>query len=157
MEKNYKLVLDFNNFFMPGGRPLKFQSVEELEEKINKYFKECDETIVRTVYNKDGDVIEEVTRPYTVTGLALALGTSRETLLEYEERPEFVDAIKAAKLKCQNNAVERALIGKANATFSIFNLKNNHGWKDKTEIEHSGNLSIGKVLDDLENGSKTEG
>jgi len=25
------------------------------------------------------------------------------------------------------------MLGKANATFSIFNLKNNYGWKDKTE------------------------
>ena len=32
------------------------------------------------------------------------------------------------------------MLGKANATFSIFNLKNNYGWKDKTEqeIDHKG-------------------
>lgn len=51
---------------MPAGRPLKFQSVEELEEKIEAYF---DETA------KD---------EWTITGLANALGTSRETLMDYE-------------------------------------------------------------------------
>ncbi len=106
----------------PGGRPLKFKSVEDLEEMIAGYFTYCDQE----------------KKPYTITGLALWLDTSRETLLNYEERPEFFDTIKRAKVKCENWVEENALMNKVNATTAIFNLKNNYGWKDKTEQEVSG-------------------
>lgn len=107
---------------MPAGRPLKFQSVKELQAKIDDYFSTC-------------DLGEE---PYTITGLALALDTSRETLCEYEERPEFVDTIKSAKGKCEKQIEVMALKGKYNPAFAIFNLKNNYGWKDKNESEIYG-------------------
>jgi len=138
-----------------GGRPLKFKTPAELEAKINAYFKLCDphyEEIEiydhpkdkkgKILYDQPKELRKELRLteqiPYTITGLALALDTSRETLLEYQEREEFVDAIKRAKLRCQN-FTELKLYG-PNATGPIFSLKNNYGWKDeKTEtgtIEH---------------------
>lgn len=78
-------------------------------------------------------------KPYTITGLALALGTSRETLLEYEERPDFVDTIKDAKLKCQYFTEQYLYTGK-NATGAIFSLKNNYGWVDKSEVDNKHEL-----------------
>lgn len=141
---------------MPGGRPLKFKSVEELEEKIKAYFDKCDQTVIKTIYDKEGNVLEELTKPYTITGLALALDTSRETLCNYEEKEEYFDTIKRAKLKCQNDLEERAITGKANPTFSIFSMKNNYGWRDKTEIEHSGEMTIGSLLDKLKDGHNPE-
>lgn len=127
---------------MPAGRPLKFKTVEELEEKINAYFDQCDSRVIRRVFDKNGMVTEETTAPYTITGLALALDTSRETLIEYGERPEFVDAISRAKLKCQNYVVEGALVNKLNAPFSIFNMKNNFGWRDSYDNNHSGGIPV---------------
>lgn len=102
-----------------AGRPLKFKTVEELDQKIDEYFSNCDQT----------------ERPYTITGLALALDTSRETLLNYEARDEYFDTIKRAKLRCQNWVEDNMLINKANSTAAIFNLKNNYGWKDRQEID----------------------
>jgi len=102
---------------MPAGRPPKFESVEQLESLIESYFINCDQE----------------KRPYTITGLALWLGTTRETLLDYKEKPEFSDSIKAAKSRCENWVEEGALMNRVNATSAIFNLKNNYGWKDKTE------------------------
>lgn len=107
---------------MPGGRPLKFKTVQDLEDQIKQYFKNCDS-------------IEE---PYTITGLAVALDTSRETLCNYEEREEYFDTIKRAKDKCEKYLEINALKGKLNPAFSIFNLKNNYGWKDKNESEVYG-------------------
>jgi hypothetical protein len=98
------------------GRPLKFKSVKELQKKIDAYFACCE---------KDGE-------PLTITGLALALDTSRETLMEYGEREEFVDTIKKAKLKIEH-AYELRNIKRGNAG-DIFALKN-FGWKDKTESD----------------------
>jgi hypothetical protein len=139
-----------------AGRPLKFQDVEELKKKIDAYFADCDphmEEVTEWVEarGKDGQLkkddnglnyLVEVThrvmtkqKPYTITGLAVWLDTSRETLLDYQERPEYSDTIKAAKDKCEE-FWEQMLIG-ANATGPIFNLKNNYNWKDKTEQEFS--------------------
>jgi len=42
----------------------------------------------------------------------------------------------------ESRVVNLAMSGKANATFSIFMMKNNHGWRDKQEHEHSGGFEI---------------
>ena len=36
-------------------------------------------------------------------------------------------------MKIQRNKIERGLDGESNPAVSIFDLKNNHGWKDKLE------------------------
>ena len=109
------------------GQPPKFKNIEELQEKIDVYFKRC----------------EEEKKPLTITGLALALDTSRETLLNYEkDNPnfsEYFDTIKKAKLICQN-FVEEFLFSGKNVVGAIFNLKNNYKWIDRQEIEHSGKV-----------------
>jgi hypothetical protein len=104
-----------------AGRPPKFKTAEEMQEVVDAYFNDCDTN-------------EE---PYTITGLALALDMTRESLVNYENRDEFFSTVKRAKLKCQNYA-EKFLYSGKNATGAIFNLKNNYGWKDKHENELTG-------------------
>jgi len=113
---------------MAAGRPRKFESVEEMQIEIDKYFKQC---------KTDDD-------PATVQGLALALGyNSRQSLLNYEGySDEFLDTIKRAKLRIENAKITGALKGKLNPTIVIFDLKNNHDHKDKTETEFSGALPV---------------
>lgn len=101
---------------MPAGRPLKFQSVSELQQKIDAYF--------------EGEK-EEL---WTITGLALALDTDRETLMDYQTREEFSATIKNARNKVAN-AYERDLRRKGRSG-DIFALKN-FGWTDKQEIDHT--------------------
>lgn len=120
-----------------GGRPMKWNSPKELENLIEVYFLSLEDPDKPGVY----------LRPPTITGLALALGTNRETLCNYEKRDEFFDTIKEAKSRCEQWVEENAMLGKANATFSIFNLKNNYGWKDKTEVENTVNLNTEGVAD----------
>jgi hypothetical protein len=111
---------------MPAGRPLKFKSVEELEKAIQAYF---DDVASKAITLDDGRVIEE---PLTITGLALALGTTRVTLMDYEGRDEFSYTIKKAKTVVENYA-EKRIFG-SNPTGAIFALKN-YGWRDKTELD----------------------
>ncbi len=99
-----------------GGRPAKYNNKEELQNKIDNYFKQCD--------NEN--------EPYTVTGLGLALDMSRQDLINYSNKEEFFDTIKKAKQKVENY-LEKRLIKDSSATGIIFNLKNNYGWKDKQE------------------------
>lgn len=122
----------------PGGRPLKYKTKEELQEAIDKYFIECD---------RDG-------KPYTVTGLALALDLDRKTLINYGEREEFFHTIKKAKAKVENWLEENLITGQGNATGIIFNLKNNYGYKDRQDIDAKVGVSyedyIKKVEDEDE-------
>lgn len=111
------------------GRPLKFQSKEELEDKIEAYFTKCLSTFF---IDSNGNQIHE---PLTITGLALALDTTRQTLIEYEERDEYIDTIKRAKTIVENYA-EKRLFG-SSPTGAIFALKN-YGWRDKIENELYG-------------------
>lgn len=119
------------------SRPLKFQTAEELEERVRSYFDSCDNNMTVTV-TKDGDVVEvPAPKPYTISGLAYHLGTNRQTLLNYEQRDEFVDTIRAAKAKIEM-FVEESLWMPKIAAGVMFNLKNNFNWSDKQEIQHSG-------------------
>lgn len=100
------------------GQPLKFQSVEELQKLIDKYF---DET------------------PFTqwmITGLAVALDTSRQTLINYESKDGYFDAIKRAKLKIEY--AYEARLAKRGGAGDIFALKN-FGWKDKQDVDVTTN------------------
>jgi hypothetical protein len=59
-------------------------------------------------------------------------------LLEYEEREEFVNAIKRAKTRIEHFA-EKHLYGVGQVTGPIFALKN-FDWSDKQQTEHSGKV-----------------
>ena len=107
-----------------AGRPKKYKSVKLMKEKIDMYFEMCDEK----------------NEAYTVTGLCLALDICRDTLLEYSKDKLFSDTIKKAKLKIENY-LEKHLITDSSTTGIIFNLKNNFGWTDKQQLEHSGNIN----------------
>ena len=128
------------------GRPLKFKSVEELQEKIDEYFAKCDNHKARVI-KKDG-TIEEVPapQPYTITGLALHLDTDRQTLCNYEKRSEFFDTIKRAKQKVEEQ-LERGLWGN-NVTGLIFNLKNNFLWKDQQDHKVEGEVLTRTLTDE---------
>ena len=92
---------------------------------------------------------DEKEKPYTITGLCLYLDICRDTLIEYEKREEFIDTIKRAKNKVENYVEENSLMGKLNPTVSIFNLKNNFGWKDKQEIETNQNIKVDNPYKEL--------
>lgn len=101
-----------------NGRPLKFSNnPQELETKINEYFSQC--------------IAEK--RPLTISGLAFALDTNRQTLLNYAERSEFFDTIKRAKARIEA-WVEEQLFRNGQVAGVIFNLKNNYRWKDTLEV-----------------------
>ena len=118
------------------GRPPVFESKEELEKKIEEFFKSCEGSILedetgKPVLDKYGNVIKVDERPETVTGLALALGfKSRQSLIDYQGKAEFSDTITRAKLRCEKYAEERLYDRDGNGG-ARFSLQVNFGWKDK--------------------------
>jgi hypothetical protein len=141
------------------GRPLKFESVEELEVRINMYFDDCDKEddnrkfVHGKPYTEEGKTFcsecfqkiksrgcilvsgeKKVRRPYTITGLAVWLDTSRETLLDYQYRNEFSDTILRAKQRIENYAEESLYDGNKPTNGVKFSLGNNfRRWAEKTE------------------------
>ena len=97
------------------GRPLKFESPEDLQAKVNDYFAECDK-------NKKNK---------TLSGLAVYLGTTTETLRRYEridENGEFSWIVKKAKTVIEYDLVRRMLEDRGNVIKYMFLLKCNHGY-----------------------------
>lgn len=115
---------------METGRPKLYNSKEEMQDIIDAYFSLCD----------------QLERPYTMSGLANALNMSRQSLINYSKDEEFFDTIKKARAEVEQQLEENALMGKANSTFTIFNLKNNYGWRDSVEINNQNELT---KLDEL--------
>ena len=110
----------------PGGRPSKWTSVEAMQSAIDNYFADC----------------EENEEPLTISGLAYALDMTTETLRAYGEKDQFSVTVKKAKQKVEA-FIERRLLGTGQAAGAIFNLKNNFGWKDKTEVDNKHDISDG--------------
>ncbi len=129
----------------PVGRPPMFESADQMQKLIDAYFVECDgkpflDKDGNPMRNKDGKIIRDDRRPYTITGLALALGfNSRQALLNYEGKEEFYDTIVRAKARVERYAEER-LYDNHGANGAKFSLANNFkGWSEKQQIEGSIN------------------
>lgn len=114
------------------GGNRKYKNAEEMKIVIDKYFDMCNAT----------------ERPYTVAGLARYLGLTRKSLLEYQKNygTDYAMVIEDAKTRIEE-FVEACLFKSGIATGVIFNLKNNFGWNDKQEVEHSGDMNV--KLEDL--------
>lgn len=153
-------------------RPLKFKTVATLERKMQKYFDSCfeeqwfdeidrDEFGNKTVDANGKYVYKPVKRrvqikPISITGLAVALDTSRHVLVNYETmgmdsdyvsvKPEikakFINAIKKAKIFIENFLEDGMLKSDINPAVGIFVAKNNFGWQDQTNVKQETNLNV---------------
>lgn len=100
------------------ARPKLYDSVEKLEKDIEDYFKMCDKK----------------NKPYTMSGLALSLDMTRQSLVNYSKEDKFFYTIKRARQKVEAQ-LEENLYRLGNNSGVIFNLKNNFDWKDKVDVE----------------------
>lgn len=119
------------------GRPPKYTSKEEIEGLIEDYFESCKGKLLKDnggepILNKWGNPVIINQRPPTVTGLALALGFStRQGLLNYQGKKEFLDTITRAKAMVEQYTEER-LFDRDGVNGARFSLTNNFsGWGEK--------------------------
>ena len=129
-----------------GGRPMKFQSPEELQSKIDSYFDYCESRTKKEVV-KTRDYYEVIDLPdpipYTVYGLADFLDCDADTLLKYQTRDAFSVLIARAKSKILTNKVERGLDGKSNPQMTKLLLGHNYGIiEPKAETQDDKNINI---------------
>jgi hypothetical protein len=126
----------------PGGRPRIFNTPEEMQAKIEEYFKQCDSRKSEVLgKGPEGEtVVLEISDParYTVPGLAYFLGfCSRTELPDYaKDHPEFSDTIRRARLKIEEQRVEDGTDPTTKNSNGIkFDLSNNFNYKDLQTIE----------------------
>lgn len=126
------------------GKPLAFETVKELDERVESFFTSEDAYIIN---EKDG-VEEKIFAP-TISGLALHLGVDRKTICNYSHKEEYFPTIKKARARIEAH-LEKKLFGN-NVTGLIFNLKNNFDWKDKSEVAQTNiEMTHEEWLDSLE-------
>lgn len=109
---------------MPAGRPRQYENHASFATKVDEYF---------------ASVVESGKRP-TLAGLSYFMDfEDREAFGRYAEYgEEFSRTVKQTRLRIEDDRWQ-SLIDKGEFTPGlIFDLKNNHGWKDKTEQELTG-------------------
>jgi hypothetical protein len=93
-----------------------------MEAKIDQYF----------------DDLEKNGKPPTIAGLCFFLGFSdRHALSEYEKREGFSATVKKARLRIEVDRSERLISSGTPTAGLIFDLTNNHGWKNPQHMKHS--------------------
>lgn len=127
-----------------GGRPPKFKTAEELENKVEEYF-----VLSKGVYHfepatkinrktRESEDYEKIVwdvepEPITITGLALHLGfCDRQSLNDYEKNIEFSFIIKKARMRVENSYEKNLHNDKPSG--SIFALKV-MGWQEKNPLD----------------------
>ena len=126
-----------------------FKTAEELQEKIDQYFKEEVGMEIRNDEKNKKPVI--IQKPPTVSGLALYLGfANRASIYDYEKNGKFTHTVKRAIGRVEEYA-EKGLLSGTGGCGAIFWLKN-HGWKDvntidgKVETEDRGISVLNELL-----------
>jgi hypothetical protein len=129
------------------GRPPKYKTPEEMQRIIDLYFLACrvhtdgDASRLADLSEDElliiNDIVDEVP---TISGLAYTLDMTTQAFRDYEKKDEFLCTVKKAKQRVEMSLEQR--LANPACTGSIFSLKNNFGWKDKTETEHSGSFAV---------------
>lgn len=113
--------------YLKANSRCKYKTPEELANRIDEYFAKA----------------RKAERPYTISGLALYLGLSTETLRRYENLyadTEYAEIIKLAKQKVEEYA-EVSLYDNKATSGAKFVLENNFGWSNKQDVNMSGEIT----------------
>lgn len=118
------------------GRPAFYQTPEEMQIKIDEYFKSCEGELLRdaagnAINDKNGRPVYIKRRTPSITGLAHYLGfADRRTFIRYKKRPAFTDTVLVARLRVEE-ALEELLFYHESAEGAKFALVSNFGWSYK--------------------------
>lgn len=134
-----------------GGRPPKYK--KKYCTDILEYFKKPPyKAEYKIEYFSDGSIKSQVpimtaTEFPTFQGFADDIGVHIDTLNEWcKKYEEFSEAYKRAKQLQEKIWLVNSMQNLYNAQFAQFFGKNCLGYRDKQEIEHSGNLKLEDIL-----------
>lgn len=119
-------ILRYNVSTM-AGRPPKLENVEMLQSAFDEWKQEF---VVG--YTRYGEVPD-------IEGFCDHLGAWRDLLIDYEKKPEFSHTIKQIKNWIYSRKKQLAFTGKMPAAVFIFDAKNNAGYTDQQQLDHTTN------------------
>ncbi len=118
-------------------------NIKEIKKRVEEYF---ESRVVPSldkngniIVDEKGEAVKKIGLPYTLTGLALALGLdSREALFNFDD-PEIDRFIKMAVMRVEEYAEEKLFSKEAFSGVKLFLMKNFERWNDieKSEDEDS--------------------
>lgn len=118
-----------------AGQPEKY-NIEFCFKEIKEFYRilfEDGKDDGKVKYFTWHDIVK--TRPYSRQRIS-------EWRKKFKKNREFSDTIKKIDEELENRIYKYALLNKVNVAMAIFSLKNNYGWKDKIETEHSGAIAL---------------
>lgn len=124
----------------------KAKSLKELKRRVDGYFESrlapaLDKNGVPMVDEK-GDIIKRVALPYTLTGLALAVGCdSREELFTFKNK-EMDRFIRRSVLRVEEYAEERLFSKEAFSGVKLFLAVNFDRWREGTDTVDDGDYEL---------------
>ena len=133
-----------------GGRPTKYKP-EYCQDIIDYFSRKPVEVLYKREYHKDGEIKSETPIPMpaefpTFQGFAHEIGVSTSALYEWiDEHQEFAEAFTRAKQLQESIWLVNGMSNLYNSQFAQFFGKNCLGYKEKTEIEHTGDPQIVNV------------
>lgn len=121
-----------------NGRPPKWETVEELENDVERYIAHCIET--EDLVNK--------------TGFAVFLGCSKDTVYEYlgNKGKDFSDAIKKLITFGEQQCIKKCFTANTQIAGTVFLMKNLHKYSDKHEVETNNKTELtinGEAINNL--------
>ncbi len=106
------------------------------------YFRDCDHGVASaacdTCSEEFGDDKCEICRkkkkrPYTISGLCLAIGITKREFVNLKKNKCFSDAVEMALLKIEAYIEENSIAGAINGTLALAILKEHFGWGEKDD------------------------
>ena len=115
-----------------------FPDAAAFAKRAAKYFQECDSTTIFSAVcascKKDDGCLscpKRRTRPYTLSGLCLALGITKRQFKDLKTNKCFCNAVEMALLKIEAYIEESCISGNLNGTFALAVLKEHFGFGEE--------------------------
>lgn len=123
-----------------------------------RYFKDCDKGRATAACRKCdasfGDDIcascdKKRMKPYTVSGLCLALGITKRRFAVLKNDKSFAEAVEMALLKIEAYIEENCISGDISGTLALALLKEHFGWGEKEDIPDTITVLLSEEAKDL--------
>lgn len=122
------------------------------------YFRDCDSGMASSACDmcetEFGDARcagcrKKQTRPYTLSGLCLALGITKRRFASLKNDQSFAEAVEMALLRIEAYIEENSITGHISGTLALAILRENFGWGEKTESAERVEIVLSEEVDAL--------
>ncbi len=124
----------------------KASTLNELKKRVDGYFESRLSPVTDKngipVTDENGKIIKKISLPYTLTGLALAVGCeSRDELFSFDD-PEMNRYMKMSVMKVEEYAEERLFNKEAFSGVKLFLAVNFDRWREGTETSDEDSYEL---------------